>query len=146
MSAFEWTLQGTLLVLLLAALPFALRLERGLAAIRRDRAALTDGAQGFETATTQAQAALAGLRTALETQSRQTAASESLRDDLRFLTERAESLADRLEAAVRQGRALVPPAHTAIQASIQPSAHAEPGHAPRSQAERDLLQALRMAR
>lgn len=138
MSALEWALQGTLLVLLLAALPFALRLERGLAALRRDRSALTDGAQGFETATNQAQAALAGLRAALETQARQSAAGETLRDDLRFLTERAESLADRLELAVRQGRAAMP----AATAGALP----EVDHAPRSQAERDLLQALRMAR
>ena len=138
MSALEWILQGALLVLLLAALPFALRLERGLAALRRDRAALTDGAQGFETATNQAQAALAGLRAALEAQSRQTAAAETLREDLRFLTDRAESLADRLGLAVRQGRAAMPAGTS--------GALPEADHAPRSQAERDLLHALRMAR
>ncbi|MBB5693320.1 DUF6468 domain-containing protein [Muricoccus pecuniae] len=140
MSALEWTLQGVLLLLLLAALPFALRLERGLAALRQDRAALADGASGFETATREAQAALAGLRSALETQARQTATAESLREDLRFMLDRGEALADRLELLVRQGR----PALGGAAAAAAPVA--EEAAAPRSQAERDLLRALRMAR
>ncbi|WP_043831386.1 DUF6468 domain-containing protein [Muricoccus aerilatus] len=135
MGTIEWILQGALLVLLLAAIPFALRLERGLAAIRRDRAALNDGAEGVETAARGAQSVLAALRSSLEVQARQAAAAEALRDDLRFLIERAEGLADRLEGAVRRARPLAGP----------------PGAAPaeepaRSQAERDLLQALRQAR
>jgi hypothetical protein len=134
-STVETILQGTLLLLLLAALPFVLHLERGLAALRRDRAALAEGAQGFEAATRDAQSALSGLRAALEVQGRQSAAAESLREDLRFLVERAEGLADRLESLVRQGRSAASPAPTPPEDS-----------APLSQAERDLLQALRMAR
>ncbi|MFC7734494.1 DUF6468 domain-containing protein [Roseomonas sp. GCM10028921] len=140
MSALEWTLQGVLLLLLLAALPFALRLERGLAALRQDRAALVDGASGFETATREAQAALAGLRSALETQARQTANAESLREDLRFMLDRGEALADRLELLVRQGRPALGGA-APVAAPV-----AEEAAVPRSQAERDLLRALRMAR
>ncbi|TPG61363.1 hypothetical protein EAH89_02090 [Roseomonas nepalensis] len=137
LGVIEWLLQGALLLLLLAAIPFAVRLERGLAAIRRDRAALNDGAEGFEAAARGAQSVLAALRASLEVQARQTAAAEALREDLRFLVERAESLADRLEAGVRQGRPLAP----------VPGVVAAPSEeAPRSQAERDLLQALRMAR
>ncbi|MFC0388804.1 DUF6468 domain-containing protein [Muricoccus vinaceus] len=135
MSMLEWTLQGALLLLLLAALPFALRLERGLAALRRDKAALHENAGGFEAAASGAQSVLSGLRAALDTQARQAASAEALRDDLRFLVERAESLANRLETAVRQGRPLAAPA--APQVAEEPQ---------RSQAERDLLQALRMAR
>ena len=62
--------------------------------------------------------------------------AEALREDLRFLVERAEGLADRLEGAVRQYRPLATTAG-GYAASEEP---------PRSQAERDLLQALRMAR
>lgn len=135
MSVLEWVLQGALLLLLLAALPFALRLERGLAALRRDKATLHENAEGFEAAARSAQTVLSGLRAALETQARQANTAEALRDDLRFLVERAESLADRLEAAVRQGRPLA-----------APTGHHAAEDSPRSQAERDLLQALRMAR
>ena len=145
MTPLEWTLQGALLLLLLAALPFAIRLERGLAALRKDRAALSEGASGFDSATREAGAALAGLRIALEQQARQTQAAEALRDDLRFLSERAESLADRLETLVRQNRATAPatPSAAPLPVAIAPTAE---DTAPRSQAERDLLRALRMAR
>jgi len=135
MSHVEWILQGVLLALLVAALPFALRLERGLAALRRDRAALADGMQGFEAATQEAQLALSGLRGALETQARQVAVAEALREDLRFLVERAEGLADRLEVLVREGRSAASPPIGAAEEAVT-----------RSQAERDLLMALRMAR
>ena len=136
MGIVEWVMQGALLVLLLATIPFALRLERGLAAIRRDRAALSDGAEGVEAAARGAGSVLAALRSSLEAQSRQAAAAEALRDDLRFLIERAEGLADRLEGGVRRARPLAGP----------PGTPAAPEESPRSQAERDLLQALRQAR
>ncbi|MCR0980680.1 DUF6468 domain-containing protein [Roseomonas populi] len=138
MSALEWCVQGALLLLLLAALPFILRLERGLAALRRDRAAVAEGTQGIQVAARDAASTLAGLRIALETGARQAATAEALRDELRFLVDRAEGLADRLDALVRQGRPLAAPAAAPASAAEDP--------APRSQAERDLLRALRMAR
>ncbi|HEY8609778.1 MAG TPA: DUF6468 domain-containing protein [Roseomonas sp.] len=136
MSLLEWIVQGALLLLLVAALPFVLRLERGLAALRQDRAALAEGALGFEAATREAQSTLSGLRATLETQARQAATAEALREDLRFLVERAEGLADRLEVLVRQGRSAAAPV---------PGSPAEENTS-YSQAERDLLRALRMAR
>jgi hypothetical protein len=58
----------------------------------------------------------------------------ALKDDLAFLSERAERLADRLDDQVRSARPVL--------------AEAEANDAPRqrSQAERDLLKALRMTR
>ena len=43
-SWLEWGLQVTLLVLLGAAIPFAVRLERALREIRKDRAAMESSA------------------------------------------------------------------------------------------------------
>ena len=69
-------------------------------------------------------------------------AALSLKDDLTLLIERGDRLADRLDALVRAGRPLAsePPRLTVV-------ANAD-GAEPRvrSQAERDLLKALRMAR
>jgi hypothetical protein len=62
---------------------------------------------------------------------------------LRFLIERAETLADRLEGLVRAGRPMAghepPPAPAATRPTREPPSDAGPL---RSQAERDLLRAL----
>ena len=112
MSTVEWTLQGMLLALLALAIPFAWRLERQLGALRRDRPALEQGAAGFAEATKQAESALIRLRATAEAAGRgvaeRVAQAEPLREDLRFLVERAEGLADRLEELVRAARPLAP--------------------------------------
>ena len=51
MSAIEWLAQGALLLLLAVAVPFAWRLERQIAALRREGAAVTNGAAGMAEAT-----------------------------------------------------------------------------------------------
>lgn len=138
MTAMEWLLQGALLVLLLALLPIGWRLDRRLATLRREGAGLTAGAEGLAAATEAAEAALARLRSTAEGSGRmvaeRTAAAERLRDDLAFLIERAEMLADRLDGLVREARPR--PADTQPTAAI-----ATPG--PRSEAERELLRALK---
>lgn len=156
MTPLEWALQILLLALLGAAIPFALRLERALAALRQDRAALDAGAQGLQEATRVAEAALVRLRASAELSGRQisekTAAAEPVRDDLRFLIERAEGIADRLEALVRMARPLAAeaPPRAAAPAAPAPAPAAaaaeEPARAGRSQAELDLMRALRLAR
>jgi hypothetical protein len=134
MSVLEWSLQILLLGLLGAAIPFALRLERALREIRRDRGALEGSAQGLGEAARMAEAAMVRLRASAELAGRQvaerTAVAEPLRDDLRYLIERAETLADRLEGLVRAGRPIAAEAPRAAEPALQ------------SQAERDLVRAL----
>ncbi|CAH0142298.1 DUF6468 domain-containing protein [Roseomonas sp. CECT 9278] len=134
MSVLEWGLQIVLLGLLGAAIPFALRLERALREIRRDRGALEGSAQGLGEAARMAEAAMVRLRASAELAGRQvaerTAVAEPLRDDLRYLIERAETLADRLEGLVRAGRPIAAEAPRAPEPALQ------------SQAERDLVRAL----
>ncbi|MFC7476868.1 DUF6468 domain-containing protein [Dankookia sp. GCM10030260] len=139
MGWIEWALQCLVILLLVAALPLVLRLERTLAAVRRDRAVLDGSAGNLTEATRLAEAASIRLRAAAEGGGRQLAeklaAAEPLRDDLRYLVERAETIADRLEVAVRNARPL---AH-------EPATEDVPA-AGRSQAEQALLRALRMGR
>lgn len=138
MSALEWVLQLVVVALLAAALPFALRLERALSALRRDRAALDGAAVGLVEATRLAEAASLRLRASAEGAGRQVAeklaAAEPLRDDLQYLVERAEAIADRLDGLVRVARTASPRADAAV-----PAAAPAPG---RSRAERDLMRAL----
>ena len=135
MTMLEWGLQLVLLLLLGAAIPFALRLERALREIRADRSAMEGSAQGLGEAARMAEAAMVRLRASAELAGRQVAermaTAEPLRDDLRYLIERAEALADRLEGLVRTGRPLA-----------QETPRASDPAPPQSQAERDLLRAI----
>jgi hypothetical protein len=144
MTALEWLAHGTVIVLILAALPFAWRLERQIAALRREGPALEAGAAGIADATRAAEAALGRLRALAEgagqAVAERIAAAEPLRDDLRYLAERAEALADRLDGLVRAARPL------AGAPGAPGAAPAEPASGARSEAERELLRALREIR
>ncbi|WP_439548084.1 DUF6468 domain-containing protein [Falsiroseomonas sp.] len=155
MSAIEWLAQGALLLLLAVAVPFAWRLERQIAALRREGAAVTNGAAGMAEATEAAEAALTRLRATAEQAGRsvaeKVAVAEPLRDDLRYLAERAESLADRLDGLVRAARPIasgMPDRAPEPQAPRPATSPTGPlgGIMPRSEAERELLRALREAR
>ncbi len=153
----EWALEIVLILLLGATLWQALRLERALGVLRRDRAALEQLVAGFNASTRQAEQGIERLRAAADGAGRQIArqvdAAGPLRDDLAFLAERGERLADRLEALVRSARYLAPEAARPDppkppERDAAPRDLPEDAEAPRlrSQAERDLVKALRMAR
>ena len=134
MNTLEWAANGLVIALLGLAIPVAWRLQRALGRVRSERDAMTASALGLGEATRAAEAALMRLRAGAELAGRQVAekiaVAEPLREDMRYLIERAEALADRLEAGVRGARPLVQDPATAKV------------HEPRSLAERQLLQAL----
>jgi hypothetical protein len=159
----QWTLEIALIVLLAVTLFHALRLERALGVLRRDRSALEELVAGFNASTRQAEQGIERLRAAADGTGRQIArqldAAAALKDDLVFLIERGERLADRLDVLVRAGRQISPeaprgvlpeyPRAETIAADPAAAEHTEPpGGEPRlrSQAERDLLRALRLQR
>lgn len=119
--------------LLGATLLYALRLQRSLAALRQDRGAMERATAGFDDGARTVEAGLARLRQAADQVADQLNRAGALRDDLAYLADRGEGLADRLDTLVRQGRPLA--------ATPEPSA-AAPATAPRSRAERELAQAL----
>lgn len=147
MIRMEWILEAVLVLLLAATLFHALRLERALGVLKRDRAVLEDLVASFNASTRQAEAGIDQLRVAADGAGRQMARQIDtvvrLKDDLVFLLERGETLADRLDLLVRAGRPLAAEALRPIHAGDD-----DPATLPRvrSQAERDLLKALRMAR
>jgi len=94
-----------------------------------------------------AQAAMMRMRATAELAGRhvqeRVTTAEPLRDDLRFLIERAETLADRLESLVRAGRPMASYEAPARAPARPPPVRATDDSQPvRSQAERDLLRAL----
>jgi hypothetical protein len=142
----EWLLELALVALLAATLFHAVRLERALGVLKRDRAALQDLIDGFNASTHQAELGIERLRGVAEGTglqiTGQLAAATSLKDDLTLLIDRGERLADRIDSLIRAGRPLA--AETPRLTIVAESDHPEPRM--RSQAERDLLKALRMAR
>jgi hypothetical protein len=139
MDGMEWLLEIVLVMLLGATLFQAIRLERALGVMKRDRASLESLVVGFNTSTHQAESGIQQLRAAADGAGRniesQLCKSVSLKDDLAFLTERGDRLADRLETLVRVARPMAqerPPEVNAPKAV--------------NNTERDLLNALRMAR
>jgi len=180
MGNAQFLLEGVLVLLLATTLFHAVRLERALGVLKRDRAVLEDLVAGFNDSTRAAEAGVERLRASTDGAGRQIARqieqAQRLKDDLAFLSERGERLAERLEGAVRSARmagdqsamttmaapaANIPhfaPASRHVASRPVASAPPEPvtmaaladGEAPgmklRSEAERDLLRALRAAR
>ena len=142
----EWILELALVALLAATLFHAVRLERALGVLKRDRVQLQELITNFNASTRDAEHGIERLHAAVDGGGAQIAhqvdAALSLKDDLSLLIDRGDRLADRLDALVRASRPLASaPPHLTVVSDAEP---AEPRV--RSQAERDLLKALRMAR
>ena len=163
----HWVLEIGLMGLLVATLVHLLRLSRALAILKRDRGPLEELLAGFAASTREAHDGIDHLRETADHVGRrlaqQTEVGSALRDDLAYMVERAERLADRLDHLVRQSRPFeqsrsfeqvqrhaapqIQPAYTPAPARAEPmESYEPPASSPkmRSQAERDLLQALRL--
>lgn len=173
MGGMDWLLEIALMALLALTLVHAVRLERALGLLRRDRTALGEAVAGFDSSTRQAESGLGRLhlmtQEATQEATRSIEGAAALKEDLAFLARRGEDLADRLEQLIRAGRALDPGRareQPAAPARPEPArtepARPEPSRAdqvradqvraaqdaprPRSKSERDLQQALLGAR
>ena len=160
----EWILDILLVILLTATLFHAVRLERALGVLKRDRSALEALVSTFNASTLAAEAGVERLRATTDGAGRQIQrqidTATALKDDLTFLVQRGEGMADRLDDLVRAARPSVGAAEKPVSRSpYMPhmprdemaqfqAGERETRDEPRvrSQAERDLLKALRMAR
>jgi hypothetical protein len=149
----DWILDVALVILLTATLFHAVRLERALGVLKRDRSELEALVTSFNASTRAAESGIERLRATTDGAGRQIQSqidrASSLKDDLTFLVQRGEGLADRLDDLVRATRpAVVAAAQPASRVAYATQAERMPRDEPkvRSQAERDLLKALRMAR
>ncbi len=145
MANLDWILEVVLVGLLTITLVHAIRLERALNTLRQDRTALGEAIAGFDSSTRQAEAGINKLQSATADTAhllgQRLEQATTLREDLQFLIGRGESIADRLDGLVRTSRTAIanPPAQPL------PTAASDPMPKVRSQAERDLLLALRSA-
>jgi Domain of unknown function (DUF6468) len=94
--------------LLLVMIIYAIQLNRRLSGLQADKAYLQKLIMGFNEATERAEASIGRLRlAALEANDAlqtNTKIAKDLRNDLSFLIDRAESMADRLESSIASGR------------------------------------------
>lgn len=149
MGGMEWLLEIVLVMLLGATLFQAVRLERALGVMKRDKASFELLVAGFNTSTYQAESGIQQLRAAADGAGRniesQLSKSTSLKDDLAFLTERGDRLADRLELLVRSAKSMTQ--ERAPEPAPQKAGYLKQGTQKNTgQDERDVLNALRMAR
>ncbi len=149
-------------VLLVATIGYAVMLNSRLTALRKNRDDLAKIIVAFNEATVRAEASIPKLRKAAEDAGsglhERVEKAQSLRDDLAFMIERADTMANRLENAVRsartEARPSAPPprvgmqgARAAQQATVAAAAAASDVDADeRSEAERELLRALQAMR
>jgi hypothetical protein len=145
----SWTLllDLGLAAMLAVTIFYAVLLNRRLAHLRSDRSELEKVAGGIEGTLTRAEQSVGGMKVSTEALTERLARAETLSDDLRFLIERGESLADALEERVRSARPTVAAPATKPQPTVRTSAPTRSGTAnPRSEAERELMMALAAGR
>ncbi|KAF0112398.1 MAG: hypothetical protein FD149_2436 [Rhodospirillaceae bacterium] len=147
-------------LLLVATIVFAAILNTRLNALRRNKDQLGRLIGNFNEATLRAESGIPKLRKAAEEAGQalheQVDRAQTLRDDLAFLIERADSMAAHLEGTVRVARGEAKPNRPAAAAARRPLNF---GLSPapieemeyviddeRSEAERELLRALRSVR
>ena len=159
-------------VLLVVTIAYAVTLNKRLGTLRRDKEELQKLALSFGDATIRAEESTGQLRATIDVLQERIKKAESLREDLVFLVERGNGTADNLEELVRAARDDVgvnprpatrepapAPAKEASTASARPAPTADaadrpaaerpgaerPGADQMSDAERELLKALRSA-
>jgi hypothetical protein len=136
-------LDGSIAILILAALALGLRLQRNLRELRSTDGELERLIVALDGASERSAAALDGLRQAAAAADERLTGAQRLLDDLRFLTSRGEQLADRLEEQIRRGR---PTAQRSDPSPPKPAAPKPLARSDRSGPAADLERTLRALR
>lgn len=159
---FSLILDMFVAVLLIVMIGYAFTLNKRLGTLRRDKGELQKLALSFGDATLRAEESTAQLRATIDVLQERIKKAESLRDDLVFLVERGNGTADTLEELVRTARdkvGVMPspasretvtmeepvPSATTSQSAPKADAEARSAGNQMSDAERELLKALRSA-
>lgn len=118
----DWKILLDLLVaiLLIATIGYAVMLNQRLNQLRKNRDDLAKIILSFNEATVRAESSIPKLKRAAEeagqTLQERVEKAQSLRDDLAFMIERADTMANRLESGVRNARTEVRPATAQVTA------------------------------
>lgn len=142
---FSLVLEILVAGLLVVTISYTVMLNRRLRTMRQDKLALEKLAAKFVDSTVRAEESITRLKATADELKERIDRAQSLRDDLAFLTERGGSAADRLESLVREARKETPAESTRNPAKGA-GRIAAPADDVKSDAERELIKALRAAR
>ena len=108
MDNFEIIINVAISALLIPTIIFAYRLNRNLTALRENQNSLAKLIGALNDATNKAESSIPKLKSATEHSSEGLKevvdSAKTLKDDLLFINQRADSLADRLEQVIHDGR------------------------------------------
>lgn len=151
MSNFELIINLLVIILLIPTLIYAYRLNKNLSILRQNQSSLAKLVQSLNEATIKAENSIPKLKTATQSTSGELKevvdSAKTLKDDLMFINERADNLADRLENVIHNSRSL--PENHAPASDKKNKKAKESENSPldisvsRSEAELELLKALR---
>lgn len=157
MDNLELVINLIIIGLLIPTIIYAYRLNKNLSLLRQNQNSLAKLVQSLNDATNKAESSIPKLKSATASTSGElqevVSSAKTLKDDLLFINERADNLADRLENVIHNGRQVKDSSSSSTAANVLGSAPASSVKNPfreensninhRSEAEMELLKALR---
>ncbi len=143
MANLELIINIIIIALLIPTIVYACRLNSNLKALRQNQNSLAQLVNALNEATFKAENSIPKLKSVTEHSSEGLKevvdSAKELKDDLLFINERADNLADRLENVISTGRTIKAPGEPPAKMQTAP----RPAEDARSEAELELLKALR---
>lgn len=151
MHSLEFIINIVIIALLIPTIIYAYRLNKNLTILRQNQSSLSKLIQSLNEATFKAENSIPKLKSATQSTSGELKevvdSAKTLKDDLTFINERADNLADRLENVIHNGRKIketaAPAAAETPRAQTADRETEELISSARSEAEMELLKALR---
>lgn len=144
MANLELIINIIIIALLIPTIVYAYRLNNNLKVLRQNQNSLAQLVNALNEATFKAENSIPKLKSVTEHSSEGLKevvdSAKELKDDLLFINERADNLADRLESVISTGRSVKPGSEAAAPTK---TAATPPVDDARSEAEMELLKALR---
>lgn len=151
MHSLEFIINLVIIALLIPTIIYAYRLNKNLTILRQNQSSLSKLIQSLNEATFKAENSIPKLKSATQSTSGELKevvdSAKTLKDDLTFINERADNLADRLENVIHNGRKIketaAPAATETPRTQVADRETEELISSARSEAEMELLKALR---
>ncbi|MBQ8465808.1 MAG: hypothetical protein IJ545_07360 [Alphaproteobacteria bacterium] len=147
MGSFELVINLLIIALLIPTIIYAYRLNKNLTILRENQSSLSRLISSLNEATVKAESSIPKLRNVTEQSSQNlqdvVESAKSLKDDLTFINERADNLADRLENVIHDGRQIKNDISAEEISLDKKSRFSDTPADDRSAAEMELLKALR---